>query len=180
MSQGFVPLSCPPLQDCHFGKTGNDSAFQLPAQTTLQLLILISWPNRRYSRCWRLREGLTVVLWDVNLNPLPHKNCPIIQQADCVLSLLIPPQFSSSHLQYIVRPLKIAVFFPPIFPFPPSSLHLTARPVGAEVLLMQSHEFAASTHPLPLQTSILEALNNTSAALQADQNLLSWSKSPTL
>lgn len=119
MSQGFVPLSCPPLQDCHFGKTGNDSAFQLPAQTTLQLLILISWPNRRYSRCWRLREGLTVVLWDVNLNPLPHKNCPIIQQADCVLSLLIPPQFSSSHLQYIVRPLKIAVFFPPSFLFLP-------------------------------------------------------------
>lgn len=33
---------------------------------------------------------------------------------------------------------------------------------------MQSHEFAASTHPLPLQTSILEALNNPSAALQAD------------
>lgn len=41
-SQGFVPLSCPPLQDCRCGKTGNDSAFQLPAQTTLQLLILIS------------------------------------------------------------------------------------------------------------------------------------------
>lgn len=33
---------------------------------------------------------------------------------------------------------------------------------------MQSHEFAASTHPLPLQTSILEALNNTSAALRAE------------
>lgn len=33
---------------------------------------------------------------------------------------------------------------------------------------MQSHEFAASTHPLPLQTSILETLNNTSAALRAE------------
>lgn len=114
------------------------------------------------------------MLWDVNINPLPHENYPIIQQSDCVLGLFVPPpsgvpkQFFSSHLQYIVRPLKIAVSpfpSPPIFPFPPSSLHLMTRPVGAAVLLMQSHELAASTHPLPLQTSILEALNNTSAAL---------------
>lgn len=117
MSQGFVPLSCPPLQDCHFGKTGNDSAFQLPAQTTLQLLILISWPNRRYSRCWRLREGLTVVLWDVNLNPLPHKNCPIIQQADCVLSLLIPPPIFFLSPSVHCTASKNSCFFSPHLSF---------------------------------------------------------------
>lgn len=58
--------------------------------------------------------------------------------------------------------------------FPPQSLQLTTCPVGTLVLwlLMQSQRCAATSHPLPLQTSILGLLTD-GCALWAYQNILS-------
>lgn len=109
---------------------------------------------------------------DVTITPLPNKNYPIIQQLDCVPGLLIlspsgvPKRFSSSHLQYIVWPLERAAFFLPYLSFFSLKSACDDASSGSRSTSHESHGFAASTHPLPMQTSILEALNNTSPALR--------------
>lgn len=97
---------------------------------------------------------------------------PLYNQKDCTLSHLIhphphPPLCSKNNFS-LAPSVHWAASKNSCFPrlsFPPQSLQLTTGPVGTQplLLLMQSEQCAATTHPLPLQTSILEPLNNSCA-----------------